>query len=146
MIERIFGANWRTTLSGAGSAFTSFLTLLAALPYELGDLAAVIPPKWKAKVALAGMVATFLLRVIHSSAAKDARISGNGTLEAPLRKPSESDATRSQIIPLAFLAALGLALAGCSLTLNADFGKNGAFHGGNIGIGGTLPEPKSLRK
>ena len=44
------------------SAITSFLTVLAALPYELGDAATLIPASWKAPVALLSAIATVILR------------------------------------------------------------------------------------
>lgn len=37
------------------------LTVMAALPYELGTLATVIPPAWKPYVAFAGLVAKLIL-------------------------------------------------------------------------------------
>ena len=36
--------------------------MLAALPYTLGDIATVIPPEWKPKVVIVGLVATIGLR------------------------------------------------------------------------------------
>ena len=49
------------------SAFTSFLTVIAALPYELGEAAMLIPPAWKAPVALASAIATIILRSFTAS-------------------------------------------------------------------------------
>ena len=65
--------NWKTTLSGIGAALTSALTVIAALPYQLGDVATLIAPEWKAKVAVAGLVATTILRVMNSIAQKDGK-------------------------------------------------------------------------
>ena len=49
------------------AAFTSFLTVLAALPYELGEAAMLIPPAWKAPVALSAAIATIILRSFTAS-------------------------------------------------------------------------------
>lgn len=47
------------------AAFTSLLTVLAIVPYELGALATIIPPDWKAPIAAVGVLATAILRVLH---------------------------------------------------------------------------------
>jgi hypothetical protein len=63
--------NWKTTLSGIGAALTSALTAIAALPYQLGDIATIIPPVWKARVTIAGIVATVILKSINSAVQRD---------------------------------------------------------------------------
>lgn len=98
MLEKLIGANWRTTLTGILSALTSLLTILAALPGELGDIAYVFPPEWKARIAVTGAVATALLRVLKSALTKDARVSGNGSLDDQYRVPSP-EGTRSKYLP-----------------------------------------------
>lgn len=42
----------------------SFLTLLAAIPYELGPAAEMLPPKWKEWIVMVGVFATLGLRII----------------------------------------------------------------------------------
>lgn len=64
--------NWKTTLSGILAALTSALTAIAALPYQLGEVATIIPAEWKARVTIAGIVATVILRSINSAVQKDA--------------------------------------------------------------------------
>jgi len=64
--------NWKTTLSGIGAALTSALTAIAALPYQLGDVATIIPPAWKARVVVAGIIATVIFKTINASVQKDA--------------------------------------------------------------------------
>ena len=54
--------NWRSI----GAAILSFLTILAALPYSLGELATLIPTEWKPKIVLAGLIGTVGLRVWNS--------------------------------------------------------------------------------
>lgn len=63
------------------SALTSFLTIVAALPYELGDAATLIHPSWKAPVALASALATVILRTISAG--------GNPTPPPPAHEPLE---------------------------------------------------------
>ena len=56
------------------------LTVLAALPYQLGDVATIVPPAWKSKIVTAGIVATFILRVLNGLQQKDKNVTG-GTLQ-----------------------------------------------------------------
>lgn len=55
--------NWRSL----GAAVTSALTILAALPYELGKVATVIPSEWKPWVATIGVIATVILRSLNAT-------------------------------------------------------------------------------
>lgn len=63
--------DWKTTATGVGSALTSALTVVAALPYDLGDASVIIPPKYKEGITIAGIIATILLRVLNGVFAKD---------------------------------------------------------------------------
>lgn len=54
--------NWKIV----AATLTSSLTVLAALPYQLGDIATIIPPNWKSKVVVAGLVATTILRIVNT--------------------------------------------------------------------------------
>ena len=65
--------NWQTTLTGTLAAVTSLLTALAALPTELGDVAQIIPPDYKAKIFTVGLVSTLALKVINSFVQADAK-------------------------------------------------------------------------
>jgi hypothetical protein len=51
--------NWKIV----AATLTSTLTILAALPYSLGDLAAIIPPAIKGYVVTVGLIATTVLRL-----------------------------------------------------------------------------------
>ena len=55
--------NWKIV----SSTIISALTILAALPYQLGDLATIIPPSWKPIVVGTGLVATVALRVWNAA-------------------------------------------------------------------------------
>ncbi len=84
------GPNWKTTVSGVGAAIFSLLTILAALPYDLGDVATIIPPAWKGKLVTAGIIASLALRVWNSVAQKSANVTGGNvqqTLEGNYAKP-----------------------------------------------------------
>ncbi len=70
----IFGANYRTTLLGLGSAVFAFLTMLAAAPYELGEVAQFIPPEHKAKLFIASAIATMILRIWKNYQTADAKV------------------------------------------------------------------------
>jgi len=79
-MTKIFGANWKTTVSQAGVAIFSLLTLLAALPYQLGEIATIIPPEWKSKVVAVGAFATLVLRLINGWQQKSKDVTG-GTVQ-----------------------------------------------------------------
>ena len=51
--------NWKTVSAG----ITALLVGLSAAPYELGDVATIIPPEWKARLFTLSIISTFLLRV-----------------------------------------------------------------------------------
>lgn len=61
----------KTTWSGILSGLTAALTMLAALPYDLGQIAEIIPSEYKPYVTGAGIVATFVLRVINAVQQQD---------------------------------------------------------------------------
>lgn len=56
------GINWKAL----AATLTSALTILAVIPYQLGDLGTVIPPKYKGWIVVLGLVATTLLRSINA--------------------------------------------------------------------------------
>lgn len=75
-MTKLLGANWKTSVSGIGSALVGLLTMLAALPYDLGNIATVISPAWKGKIVTVGVVATLALRVWNSLQQKDKNVTG----------------------------------------------------------------------
>ena len=80
-LEKLLGANYRTTLSGTASALLALLAALAAFPDSLGTYSSLIPQPWRDKIFLASALAAALLRIINASVTKDARVAGSG---APL--------------------------------------------------------------
>ena len=65
--------NWKTTVTGIGGALFSVLLVLSILPATLGDLAAIIPPEWKVRLATTALVATTILRILNALAQNDAK-------------------------------------------------------------------------
>jgi len=55
--------NWKIV----GATIASALTILAALPYSLGDLATIIPSEWKPKIVAIGLIATVVLRLWNTN-------------------------------------------------------------------------------
>lgn len=55
--------NWKQV----GAAIASTLTILAALPYQLGDLATIIPPSLKPTIVTLGLISTVALRVWNAA-------------------------------------------------------------------------------
>lgn len=64
--------NWKTTLSGTLAAIVATLTVLAALPDSLGEIAEIFPPEWKPRIVTAGLVATLVLRILNAIQTQDA--------------------------------------------------------------------------
>ena len=80
-LAKFLGANWTTTLSGVGAAIFGVLTIVAALPYELGEVALIFPPEWKAKIVLWGAIATLILRVWNAVAQKSKEVTGGAVAQ-----------------------------------------------------------------
>lgn len=75
-MENRFGPNWKVAATGIGEAAMTFLTFLAGASYQLGDVALLIPPHWKAGLFFVSAVAAFLLRAIHATQLKSKNVSG----------------------------------------------------------------------
>lgn len=84
-ISRWLGANWKTSLTGIGTALTSGLVALSALPYTIGDLGNIIPPEYKAKLFTGSLIATVILRIWNSILQKDKNVSG-GSLQQDVQE------------------------------------------------------------
>jgi hypothetical protein len=58
MMAKLFGANWKTTLSAIGAALFSALTWLSTLSYDQGPIALIIPMQYKPWITkIAGVAA-----------------------------------------------------------------------------------------
>ena len=67
VVSFIKKVNWRSI----GAALFSFLTMLSVAPYTLGDVANLIPPKFKVWVFMASSVAAMILRFSNSVKPKE---------------------------------------------------------------------------
>ena len=115
LIEKIFGANWRTTITGWLETASWLLTFLAAAPYTLGEVANILPAEWKATIFKVSACAAGILAFLNRSLAKDKSITGNGTPDAPYQvKDPASLVENNRIVPLIALAlVLPFALTSC---------------------------------
>lgn len=115
LIEKIFGANWRTTITGWLETASWLLTFLAAAPYTLGEVASILPAEWKAPIFKVSACAAGILAFLNRSLAKDKSITGNGTPDAPYQvKDLASLVENNRIVPLiALCAILPFALTSC---------------------------------
>ena len=75
-MSKILGANWKTSVSGIGAAIFTMLGAIAALPYSFGEIASLMPPQWKGRVAVAGFAAGFILKVWNAIQQKDKSVTG----------------------------------------------------------------------
>jgi len=106
LLERLIGANWRTTLTGYGTAILATLAALAAAPYELGDLATIIPPEWKARLFAVSAAAAFVLKLVNAHVSKDAVVSGGTILHLPPGPSRIVESSRERLIEAAGRADL----------------------------------------
>lgn len=84
------GANWQTTISGVGAGIMFLLTVVAAMPYELGAIADLFPPSVKGKLAAWAAAATAILKIWNAIAQKSKNVTGGDTqqtLDGNLAKP-----------------------------------------------------------
>ncbi len=65
--------NRKSTLIGYLDAIAYVLTILAALPYTLGEAAAVLPPDAKKWVAIIGLSAGAVLKAVKGHVSADAK-------------------------------------------------------------------------
>lgn len=78
-MARIFGANWKTSFTAAGTALSAGLTFLSGLSYDQGPIALVIPVKYKGTVTLLAGVATLILWVWNGIQQKSKDVTGGTT-------------------------------------------------------------------
>ncbi len=61
------------TTVGYVDAFTYVMTILAILPYTLGNEAAIIPDAWKSKIAAVGIIAGAILKIVRGHTTPDTK-------------------------------------------------------------------------
>jgi hypothetical protein len=69
-------ANWKTTFSGIGAAIFGLLTIMAALPAQVGDLSTIIPEKYKSALITIGLIGGTGLKIWNSVAQKSKEVTG----------------------------------------------------------------------
>lgn len=62
-----------TTWTGIGTRIAGVLAFLAAAPYQLGDIATILPPEWKPRVLAVSIVSGLLLGIWNAFAQGDAK-------------------------------------------------------------------------
>lgn len=119
LIEKLFGANWRTTLTGWLETASWLLALLAAAPYTLGEVANILPPAWKETIFKISATAAGILAFVNRTLAKDKSVTGNGTPDAPYQVlDPQSPVANNRVLPtklplIAFAAFATFGLTGC---------------------------------
>lgn len=69
LIERLFGANWRTTLSG-------FVCLVSVAIHENPELLSSLPEKWQSTIKTVAGFVFFLSGASAALSAKDKKVTG----------------------------------------------------------------------
>lgn len=65
--------NNTTTWTGIGTRIAAVLAFLAAAPYQLGEIATLMPPEWKPKILAISLVSGLVLGIWNSIAQADAK-------------------------------------------------------------------------
>lgn len=110
--------HWKTTLTSIGVAIMSALAALAALPYQLGDLATVIPPEWKVPIFKTALCAGIALHILNGIVSADKNV-------APLPSVIGSVLQKMPMILFALFCSLAIfsLFTGCA-TNTADEAAN----------------------
>lgn len=66
-------ANPKTFWVGLGSGIMSLLTVIAALPYSMGDVANIFPPQYKTYIAVSSAIAAAILKAAQGVVSADAK-------------------------------------------------------------------------
>ncbi len=137
LIESILGANWRTTLSGhLGLLAIAVLTRRLALPADWHDPNQVVTFACWGLALLSGSAFS-----IH---AKDAVVSGNGTVNRPYYVADNAAGSRplAPLLPVIAMLMLVAALAGCAngryVGPKLVFGANYQLPNGEGAVGGSV--------
>jgi hypothetical protein len=75
-LAKIFGANYKTSLSAIGTAIFAAITFLAQVSYDQGPIATVIPVKYKSTVTLIAGACTLFLWFWNGIAQKSKEVTG----------------------------------------------------------------------
>jgi len=67
---KIFGPNWKTTVTAIGTAIASLMTILAALPQDSG--LQMLPEPYRTYIIKAGILSAFVLKILNGMCSKDA--------------------------------------------------------------------------
>lgn len=89
MLAKIFGANYKTTLSAAGTAIMAGITWLSTISYDQGPISMVVPLKYKGHVAWITGVATLILWIYNGIQQKSKEVTGGTVQQTTNFTPAE---------------------------------------------------------
>ena len=89
MLAKLFGANWKTSVTAIGTALFAGLTWLSSVSYDQGPIAMVVPMKYRGKVAFASGAATLLLWCWNGIAQKSKEVTGGVVQQTASGAPAE---------------------------------------------------------
>lgn len=79
-MNKIIGANWKTTVSGIGSTLASLLLGLTLIPYTMPtELSNILSPQWKLRVLMVALIAKTALGTWNALQQKDKNVTGGTT-------------------------------------------------------------------
>lgn len=81
LAHKMAGANWRTTFTALGTVVFGILTVLSALPDQLGPIAEIVPPFWKANIIKVSLAATAVLHLMNGMFSKDRTVTGGSIIQ-----------------------------------------------------------------
>lgn len=95
-MTKIFGANWRTSVTAIGTAIFAALTWLSTVSYDTSPLALVIDPKYKPTVQWVAGIATLALWIWNGVSQKDKTVTG-GSVQQTLHGDVAKEGTQTLV-------------------------------------------------
>jgi hypothetical protein len=83
LLTRIFGANWRTSVSAFGATIMAAIAFIAQMSYDQGPLSLVFPAEFKPLITKIAGIAALLLFFWNGIRQKDKDVVGGTVVQAP---------------------------------------------------------------
>lgn len=82
-MTKLFGPNWKTSITAIGTAVFAALTWISGVSYETSPLALIISPQYKPTIQYIAGIATVALWVWNGLSQKDKNVTGGSVPQTP---------------------------------------------------------------
>lgn len=128
LLQKLFGANYATTLTAAGAAISAAITFLSTVSYDQGPIALIVPIAYKPVVAKLAGISTLVLWVWNGYKQKSKEVAGGSIVQdqdgnvakpqlttPPPPQPAVPAMKRNDLtLPILLAAFALLSMAGCA--------------------------------